>query len=125
VILTQLSRAIRQHHKALARSGGVDVIYHVGVAAIELVALPLRADTESDDAEGETFSSRARDFGIAADELRLADGTKVEPTVGHTIDCEGESYIVATGGSPRCFETQDNLGILYRVHTIYQGKATE
>ena len=116
-----LSKAIQRHHAALAKAGGVDAVIVFNGEDLALRVIQMRRDTVAVDIAEQAFTEHDADFGIAADELVFPTAGKVEPAEGMEIRVDGIRYRVAPTGGARCFDVMDNLGIMYRVHTICRG----
>jgi hypothetical protein len=120
---TLISRAVTRHHARLAKAAGVVVNYVRGTDTKSLTVIALGMDNESDGIDDEFYTTRRRDFGIAADEL-IVGQVKIEPAEGDFIDYDGTRYSVNPVDRGRCFKVMDNLGLLLRVHTIETGAAS-
>ena len=116
-----LSRAIQRHHAALAKAGGVDAVIVFDGEDLQLRVVAMGRSTAATDIEGEAFTEHDADWGIAADELVFPTAGKVEPREGMEIRVDGIRYRVLPTGGARCFEVMNNLGLLYRVHTVCKG----
>jgi hypothetical protein len=101
----------------------VVVNYVRGTDTKSLTVIALGMDNESDGIDDEFYTTRRRDFGIAADEL-IVGLVKIEPAEGDFIDYDGIRYSVNPVDRGRCFKVMDNLGLLLRVHTIETGAAS-
>lgn len=119
-----ISKAVKRLHGRLCENAGVEIVYARGTETRELTAVALLAEVESDAVSDQLFSSRRRDFGIAADQL-IVGGAKIEPQDGDTILANGKKYRVVAFENGRCFRSMDNLGILSRVFTIQTGEAVD
>lgn len=112
-----VSKAVKQHHSALAKAAGVEVVYTHEGESIEITIVALGKTVLQDTVEDEIFTSQPWDFGIGADDLIFLNG-KIEPAIGDEITTGGKTYRVSPINGPRCFEPMDPVGVLYRVHTV-------
>lgn len=120
--MSLLLKSARFLSGALKSAAKETITYTRGAESITLDAIPGRHENRLDLIEDEQASAREFDWIICADEIVLAAG-KVAPEKGDVITWVEPggttlTYKVVPGTQDRCFRPCDQLGILYRVHTV-------
>lgn len=120
--MSLLARSARFLGTALKSVAKERIAYARGVNCLTLEAIPGRHENQLDAIEEQQASAREFDWIVCSNEL-LIDGRKIEPQLGDVItwcDLDGNdrTYHVVQGQLDRCFSVVDQLGILYRIHTV-------
>lgn len=119
-LLKRASRWIRDK-SLLAAHETIEIRTDEGVIdAIE--AIPMRRRFDSYNVDDALGTDAAFDWGIAEQDLLIA-GLKVEPKTGWELrwrleDGRTAVYVATAQTGTRCFDVMDQLGMLYRIHTL-------
>ena len=117
-----LERGILLHRGRVTDVAAVSVQIVAGNEVIEVLnAVPGRHEFQSYSTDEFVGTAEAFDWIVAEQDL-VFNGVKKQPVEGWLVKWqlpEGRTavYRVTPAGAPRCFDTMDQLGILYRLHT--------
>lgn len=94
-----------------------------GVGSVLIGAIPGRHENTLDEIAAEQTSARDFDWLVLSADL-VIDSNRIDPQPGDVItwtDPEdfARVYRVVGGSADRCFRPSDQLGVIYRIHTVF------
>lgn len=124
----RMQNAIRYMKRKLDDTVAVDVKIVAGNTAIDTIdAIPVQANFQDFVTEGFAKTAQQFDWIVQSDKLVFPDAGKLEPKQGweirwrSTIPGRGHLlavYVAQNDDRKRCFDVEDNLGMLFNIHTI-------
>lgn len=126
----RMQNAIRYMKRKLDDTVAVDVkiVAAPGNAVIDTIdAIPIQANFQDYVIEGFAQTAQQFDWIVQSDKLVFPGAGKLEPKQGWELrwrsTISGREHLVAVyvaqnDDRKRCFDVEDNLGLLFNIHTI-------
>ena len=124
----RMQNAIRYMKRKLDNTVAVDVKIVAGNTAIDTIdAIPVQANFQDYVVEGFAKTAQQFDWVVQSDKLIFPDAGKLEPKQGWELRWRSTIpgrenlvavYVAQNDDRKRCYDVEDNLGMLFNIHTI-------